>query len=101
MAENGKNGGVGYPLATVLTIIGMITGGLATFYGTRDQALASARTEIAVSATAVRAEYREALSHYLTREQFAQWREANGARRDEQYYGLLNALQRVGAKLQR
>ena len=49
----------------------------------------------------VSAEYREALSHYVSREQFSQWREANAARADQQYYSMLNALQRISARLEK
>lgn len=99
MAGNGKGGTVSYPLATVLTLLSMAVGAVTTFYTTRDQAMAGARAEIAASENALRAEYREALSHYITREGFAQWREGNRARSDQQYFEMLNALQRIGAKL--
>ena|SRR5438132_9500710 len=101
MAENGRHGTVGYSLATVLTIVGMLMGAVGSFYGTRDQAMAGARAEIAASQSAMRAEYREAITHYVSREEFAQWKEGNRARADEQYYQMLNALQRIGAKLEK
>lgn len=101
MAGNGKNGSMGYPLATVMALLSMAVGAVTTFYTTRDQAMAGARSEIQASALAMRAEYRDALTHYLSREEWSQWKEANGARRDEQYYSLLGALQRISARLQK
>lgn len=99
--NGGGKGTVGIPLAAVLTVLGMFTGGVTTFYGTRDKAVADARAELVQAQAAMRAEYREALGHYVSREDFAAWREQNRAREDAQYYDLMAAIQRVGDRIRR
>lgn len=100
MAENnGGKGTVSYPLAAVLTITGMIITGATTFYGVRDQALAMTRAEIQAAVIQSRIESREAFSHCVSREDWANWKESNRARTDQQYFEILTSIQRLGARL--
>src|SRR5437870_8061046 len=92
---------IGWTTATVVAILSMVAGGITTFYATRDQSLQQVRAEIQAAEMQLRAEQREQLSHYVSREEWAQWKEQNRARQDSQYYDLLSSIQRIGARLAR
>lgn len=98
MAEgNGKNG-PGWTTAIVFSLLTMVVGAITTFYGTRDQSVAVLRAEIQARAEALRQEQRE---RFVGREEWANWKAENRARTDAQYFALMTALQRVGARLGR
>lgn len=100
MAENGgSKSAAGVPLTVGLTILGMIIGGLTGFYGARDKAIADCRAEIQTGMAQIRLERQETLSHYVSREDWAIWKESNRARADAQFYEIMTAIQRVGVRV--
>ena len=87
-----------WPRAAVLSLCVAVATATATVHGLRDQAFARMETRVRLGEESGRAERVEALRHYVTREEWLEWRRSEGARRDAQYYTLLGEIRRLGRR---
>jgi cobyrinic acid a,c-diamide synthase len=101
MAGNGINekSRMSVPLFMALTVVvSAITGtaaAVASAFGFKETALERIEQRIQQESARINNQRSEALSHYLTLERFGDWRQQERVRSDQQYYGLLNAIDRL------
>lgn len=63
-----------------------------TIYTMRDAIIQRTDERLAAQKTESREYGKEALSHYLSKEEFLEYRREDQERRDQQYYGVLGAI---------
>lgn len=86
----------------VSLLVSAITGTMAAVtsaYGMRDAILVRVATDIDRATAAIRQERTDQLRYYVSKESFAEWRQQERIRQDQQYFNLLNAIERLGGKL--
>lgn len=84
-------------VAAVTGVVSALTAG----YGARDAALRQAREMQEATRTAIVSQYQEDMRHYVTLEQFLEYRREERSRQDGQYYAVLSAIQRLDARLRK
>lgn len=67
----------------------------------RDKVMSDLKAVVAASILSESDARRADLSHYVTREEFAEWRREERARQDEQYLNIITSLGRVEARVGR
>lgn len=85
-------------------IVSAITGtgaAMTSAYSLRDNLMEKLNAEVARSVQQTRQERADALRGYVSKESFADWRQQERVRQDSQYFQLLNAIERLGAKVGR
>src|ERR1051326_566603 len=101
MAPNGitENTRMSVPLFMVLTMfVSAVTGtaaAVAAAYGFKESTLERIEQRIETESARINGQRAEALSHYLSLERFSDWRQQERIRSDQQYFGLLNAIDRL------
>lgn len=105
MAGVNENTRLALPLTMAASLLASAIAGTIsatmTAYGFRDRALSQVNAMIDRSSQQIRKERETELKHYLTRETFQEWRQQERIRSDSQYYSLMNAIERLGAKVGR
>lgn len=93
------------PLTMVLSlVVSALSGTIAATtaaYGFRDTLLDKVHAEVVASATQERAERANDLRYYVDKEAFGEWKQRDRVRQDQQYYGILNAIERLSARMGR
>lgn len=85
-------------LVLALSVASALVGGVVALFSVRDAALADIRTSIRQASTAERDERNQALTHYITREEWAQRWGEEGARRDAQFWQLRELILQIRSK---
>lgn len=80
-------------------IVGTISATV-TVYGFRDRAIEHIYQLIDRGMQQSRNQNREDLSHYVTREQFVEWKQQERVRSDRQHLEVMQALERLNARRQ-
>lgn len=86
----------------VSLIVSAITGtgaAVMSAYSLRDGLVERINREVEKSAGQMRAERTEALHDYVSKEAFGDWKQQDRIRSDKQYFGLLNAIERLTDRL--
>lgn len=102
MAGNGdisEKSRMGMPLFMAMTVfISAITGtaaAVASAYGFKEATIDRIEQKISDQAAKLQSQQSEALTHYLSLERFSEWRQAERARADQQYWSILNSIDRL------
>src|SRR3954467_15581726 len=101
MAPNGitENSRISVPIFMAMTVlVSTITGAaaaVAAAYGFKESTIERMEQRIQIESSRISAQRSEALSHYLSLERFSDWRQQERIRSDQQYFGLLNAIDRL------
>lgn len=83
--------------------VSAVTGTVAAMgsaYSLRDGMVERINREMEKSMQQTRQERNEHLRYYVSKESFADWRQQERIRSDKQYYSLLNAIERLGLRME-
>lgn len=92
---------INVPIITLLAILTGFGSAIGAAWGLREQMRVDYRIAIKEAVQEERVRVTEKFGHYITREEFAEWRRADAEKRDAQYYSLLNALERLRTDVRR
>ncbi len=83
---------VSLPVAGLVSLGVALVSATAGAFGARDQVLRDVESTMQRSVAAEASVRQGELRHYVTREEWLQWRRIEGERRDRQYYSLLGEI---------
>lgn len=90
------------PITLAITVmVSLISGAVSATtaaYSLRDRCLEEVKLEVTAATALMRAERTADLRFYLEKETFSDWKQKERIRQDQQFYTLLNAIERLRTK---